>query len=354
MSKKNYYVGQYVFYRNEWLKIIDIKTTVIREKTLIELELENGTIIEEDKVWNPSKADLENKPEDEISPVSYLEGKIRKAKKDCPTLTKYSRVLNELALNKDINRAYGREKEVTRLKTILLKKTKPNAILTGIAGCGKTAIIEELAHSFVDEALIKNKPIEDVPLIFDLSLNALISGAKFRGEFEERLQAILTELKDKNDIIVFIDEIHMLNDVGGAEGAVSGGQILKPALSRGEIRCIGATTTEEYNKYLAQDKALKRRFTAIPVLQLSGNEKIDCIKKISKDYSNFFDIKISNNVVEELINIVNNIIPDTTFPDNVCDILDETLAQAKFNDRKTIKISDIKAVTGELHGILVI
>lgn len=351
---KNYYVGQYVFYRNEWLKIIDIKTTVIREKTLIELELENGAIIEEDKVWNPSKADLENKPEDEISPVSYLEGKIRKAKKDCPTLTKYSRVLNELALNKDINRAYGREKEVTRLKTILLKKTKPNAILTGIAGCGKTAIIEELAHSFVDEALIKNKPIEDVPLIFDLSLNALISGAKFRGEFEERLQAILTELKDKTDIIVFIDEIHLLNDVGGAEGAVSGGQILKPALSRGEIRCIGATTTEEYNKYLAKDKALKRRFTAIPVLQLSGDEKIDCIKKISKDYSNFFNIKISNNVVEELINIVNNIIPDTTFPDNVCDILDETLAQAKFNDRKTIKISDIKTVTGELHGILVI
>jgi len=267
-------------------------------------------------------------------------------------LSKYARNLNLLALQNKLAMTYGREEEVASIKTILMRRTKPNALLTGVAGCGKTAIVEELARQYVNEKLANVNT--EVPVIYELSLNSLVSGAKYRGDFEERLQNILKVIKKHPEIIIFIDEIHSINSVGNAEGATSAGQILKPALARGEIRCIGATTTEEYEKYIANDKALARRFCSINVTSLKGKNRYNCIKNIIKEYGQYFNIDTSSVTADTISMIIDNCIPHTTFPDNVVDIIDETLATAKFNNMTKITDTEIKKITSKKYNIMVI
>lgn len=267
-------------------------------------------------------------------------------------LSKYSRNLNLLALKNELTPTYGRETEVDKIRTILLRRTKPNPILTGVAGCGKTAIIEELARTFVNYYL--NTADKNTPIIYDLSLNSLVSGAKYRGDFEDRLNSILNLLSRNENIVVFIDEIHSINDVGNSEGATSAGQILKPALARGDIRCIGATTTEEYKKYIATDKALARRFSVVNIVPLAGTARTNCIENIVAEYGTYFDIKTDSISASAIENIIDNIIPETVFPDNVIDIIDETLATAKFKKKKEITISDINTTISRMTGYLII
>lgn len=269
---------------------------------------------------------------------------------ECKEISQYARNLNLLALTNKLNPTYNREDEVEKVKTILLRRTKPNPLLIGVAGCGKTAIVEELARSYVNDHLNG----ENAPVIYDLSLNALVSGAKYRGSFEERLEAILDCIKKHNNIILFIDEIHSLNEVGASEGATSAGQILKPALARGDIRCIGATTTSEYNKYIATDKALARRFATISVNQLSGDSKTNCIKNIVSEYGEYFKINVTEVSVQHLQYIAENVLSETIFPDNVIDIVDECLAIAKYHKKEKITNEEINQVVNKQYGILVI
>lgn len=267
-------------------------------------------------------------------------------------LSKYARNLNLLAIKGKLAMTYGREEEVSEISTILLRRTKPNPLLTGVAGCGKTAIVEELARKFVNERLTTNNP--HTPVIYDLSLNSLLGGAKYRGVFEERLQEILDIVSRNKNIIIFIDEIHSLNYIGNSEGAVSAGQILKPALARGEIRCIGATTTDEYKKYIATDKALTRRFSIVNITPIAGTTRSNCITNIVAEYGQYFNIDTSKIETETLLNIIDDCIPNTVFPDNVIDIIDETLATAKANGITEITNNDIKKTASRQHNIIIL
>lgn len=289
--------------------------------------------------------------EEELNKEKYAR-ELRRLNNENEALSKYSRNLNLLALNGELAMTYGREKEIAEISTILLRRTKPNPLLIGVAGCGKTAIIEELARKLVNEHLATGNP--HTPVIYDLSLNSLISGACYRGVYEEKLQAILNIVSKNKDIIVFIDEIHCLNSIGNAEGATSTGQILKPALARGEIRCIGATTIDEYKEYIATDKALSRRFSVVNVSPIAGTARENCVTNILAEYGQYFGVGTSKVRTETLLNIIDNCIPDTVFPDNVIDIIDETLATAKANNKTEVSDDDMKKTASRQHNIIII
>ena len=289
--------------------------------------------------------------EEELNREEYAR-KLRRLDNENAPLSKYSRNLNLLALNGELAMTYGREKEVAEISTILLRRTKPNPLLIGVAGCGKTAIIEEFARNLVNERLTTGNP--HTPVIYDLSLNSLVSGASYRGVFEERLQNILDIVSKNKDIIVFIDEIHQLNCIGNAEGATSAGQILKPALARGEIRCIGATTIDEYKEHIITDKALTRRFSVVNVPPIAGTARDNCVTNILAEYGQYFGIDTSKVKTETLLNIIDNCIPDTVFPDNVIDIIDETLATAKANNKTEVSDDDMKKTASRQHNIVII
>ena len=211
-------------------------------------------------------------------------------------------------LNKSVNldeKVVAREKELDLIIETLLRKNKNNPLLVGKAGTGKTAIIEELARRIekkqVTDELINKK-------IIMLEMSSLVAGTKYRGEFEERLNKIIEEVVNEKDIILFIDEIHTLVNAGGAEGAIDASNILKPYLARGQIKCIGATTTEEYEKYIAKDKALERRFQKILISEPTDEETEIILKAIKKEYEKHHNIKISNKNIKDIIYFANKYI----------------------------------------------
>lgn len=309
---------------------------------------QNGLIYDETQLLSENP----NAPtKEELNKEEYAR-ELRRLNNENEFLSKYSRNLNLLALNGELAMTYGREKEVSEISTILLRRTKPNPLLIGVAGCGKTAIVEELARKFVNERLATGNP--HTPVIYDLSLNSLVSGARYRGDFEERLQAVMETVKKNKDIIVFIDEIHSLNSIGNAEGAISAGQILKPSLARGEIRCIGATTIDEYKEYIATDKALTRRFSVVNVSPISGTARENCITNILSEYGRYFGIDTAKVKTETLLTIIDDCIPHTVFPDNVIDIIDETLATAKANKKAEVNDDDMKRTASRQHNIIII
>lgn len=290
-------------------------------------------------------------PEENARKFSY-ECYLNKINKENLCLSEYARNLNLLALKEELTPTYGREAEINKIKSILLRRTKPNPLLIGVAGCGKTAIVEELAKTFVQDYLNTENP--HTPIIYDLSLNSLLSGTKYRGDFEERLKNILNTLLQQKNIVVFIDEIHSLNYIGNSDGATSVGQILKPALARGDIKCIGATTVEEYERYIATDKALARRFSNVEIKQLFGKTRTNCINSIIKEYGEYFSINTEEIKANEIEDIIDNIMTETIFPDNVIDIIDNTLAAAKLKGKEKITIKDIKATVMDITGYLVL
>lgn len=229
--------------------------------------------------------------------------------------------LVEQAKNNKLDPVIGREKEINRLIEILCRRTKNNPILLGEAGVGKTAIVEELASRIARGEVPVN--LENKKII-SLDMATLVSGTKYRGEFEERLQKILKEITDCGDIILFIDEIHTLVGAGGAEGAIDASNILKPALARGTIKCIGATTIQEYKKYIEQDKALERRFQQVTIDEPTPEATINILKKLKPIYERYHHVIIPEPLIKELVELTSKYIYDRHNPDKSIDILDET------------------------------
>lgn len=233
--------------------------------------------------------------------------------------------LTSEAKNNLLDPVIGRDKEVKRVMEILCRRTKNNPILIGDAGVGKTAIVEELSRLIVNDEV--PKVLCDKKII-SLDMATMVAGTKYRGEFEERMKKVIKEIEDNDDIILFIDEIHTLVGAGGAEGAIDASNILKPALARGKIRCIGATTTEEYKKFIEKDSALERRFQKIFVNEPSIGETKNILMKIKNIYERYHNVIIDNDMIDYIINLSEKYIFDRNRPDKEIDILDEVASRA--------------------------
>ena len=242
--------------------------------------------------------------------------------------------LVEKAKNKKLDPVVGREKEINRLIEILCRRTKNNPILIGEAGVGKTAIIEELANRIASGEVPAN--LEDKKII-SLDMATVVSGTKYRGEFEERMQKILKEINSEGDIILFIDEIHTLVGAGGAEGAIDASNILKPALARGTIKCIGATTIQEYKKYIEQDKALDRRFQQITIEEPNKEATINILTKLKPIYEHYHHVTIPDKLIEHLVELTDKYIYNRHNPDKSIDILDEVASMVSIKQTKNQK-----------------
>jgi len=243
-----------------------------------------------------------------------------------PSLQEFTRDLTLEAANGKLDPLIGRQPELERLIEILCRRTKNNPVLIGEAGVGKTAIIEGLAQRIA----FKNVPtFLESKRILVLDLSSVVAGTKYRGQFEERLKKIMSELKDNKDSIVFIDELHTLVGAGSAEGTLDAANILKPALSRGDIQCIGATTPSEYRKSIEKDRALERRFQSVKVLPPTEEEALLIIRGIIDRYETFHQIRYSKEALEAAVYQSNRYIPDRFLPDKAIDVLDEAGARAK-------------------------
>jgi ATP-dependent Clp protease ATP-binding subunit ClpC len=270
-----------------------------------------------------------------------------KQKKELPFLAEYARDLTAMAHSAQFDPLIGREKEVERIIQILSRRTKNNPILLGEPGVGKTAIVEGLAQRIVDgnvPLFIANKRI----LSLDLSL--IVAGTKYRGQFEERLKGIIKELKENTDIIIFIDEIHSLIGAGSAEGSLDAANILKPALSRGEISCIGATTIREYRRYIEKDRSLLRRFQAINVAPPNEVETLQILEGIKERYESFHKVKYSDTAIRSAVYQSNRYITDRFFPDKAIDILDEAGAKVKL--RRVADTQNLRRLESEIRSIV--
>ena len=252
-------------------------------------------------------------------------------KKDTPHLVEFSRDLTEDAANDKLDPLIGREAEIERVVQILCRRTKNNPVLIGEPGVGKTAIVEGLAQRIVHgdvPSFLENKRI----LSLDLSL--IVAGTKYRGQFEERLKQIMRELIENPQYIVFIDELHTLVGAGSAEGSLDAANILKPALSRGEIQCIGATTPAEFRKSIEKDRSLERRFQAVKVPPPSEAEAVEILDGVRERYESFHQVRYTNDALSAAVYQSHRYIPDRFLPDKAIDVIDEAGARVKLRVRR--------------------
>lgn len=227
----------------------------------------------------------------------------------------------------------GRDKEVKRVMEILCRRTKNNPILIGEAGVGKTAIVEELSRLIANDEVPNNLIGKKV---ISLDMATMVAGTKYRGEFEERMKKVIKELEDNDDIILFIDEIHTLVGAGGAEGAIDASNILKPALARGKIRCIGATTIEEYKKFIEKDSALERRFQKIYIKEPSIEETINILNNLKPIYEKYHNVIVPDSIINSIVSLSEKYIFDRNRPDKEIDILDEVCSMVSMKDNQDI------------------
>lgn len=247
-------------------------------------------------------------------------------------LAQYSRDLTALARERRLEPCIGREKEIRRLIQTLSRRTKNNPCLIGEPGVGKTAIVEGLAQQIMEGTVpdsVKGKRL------LTLDLSGMVAGTKYRGEFEERIKAVMDEVRQAGDVLLFIDELHTLIGAGGAEGAMDASNILKPALSRGELQVIGATTVEEYRKHIEKDAALERRFQPIMVEEPSEEETVAILKGIRKNYEKHHQVEITDDALEAAAKLSKRYISDRFLPDKAIDLMDEASARVRLGDTHT-------------------
>ncbi len=273
------------------------------------------------------------------------------------SLNKYAKNLNELAKSGKLDPVIGRDEEIRRVLQILTRRTKNNPMLVGEPGVGKTAIAEGLAHRIVDGDVPDN--LKD-KIVFSLDMGALIAGAKYKGEFEERLKAVVKEVTAaEGDIVLFIDEIHTLVGAGGGEGAMDAANILKPALARGELRAIGATTLDEYQKYFEKDKALERRFQKVIIEEPDTESAISILRGIKEKYETHHKVQIKDEAIIAAVELSQRYITNRFLPDKAIDLMDEAASKIRMEinskpeeldvlDRKIMQLEiEIEAIKRE-------
>ncbi len=281
------------------------------------------------------KADINSMKDDvekyitgsELKEVKKTPSKEKKSNKT-PMLDQYSRDLTQLAKDQKLDPVVGRDSETQRVLEILCRRVKNNPCLIGEPGVGKTAVIEGLAQRII---------LGDIPeslkdkRILTLDITAMVAGAKYRGEFEDRLKKIMAELRQEEDIIVFIDEIHTIVGAGGAEGAIDASNILKPALARGEIKCIGATTIDEYRKHIEKDAALERRFQPVNIDEPSPEDTLEILFGLRDKYEAHHKVKITDEALKMAVSLGERYINDRYMPDKAIDLIDEAAAKVRIS-----------------------
>lgn len=284
---------------------------------------------------------------DEIEQKSFRKNSEKQqSSREIAILKKFGEDLTEKAKNGELDPVIGRETESQRLITVLLRRTKSNPVLIGEAGVGKTAVVELLAQKISKEQV----PSQLIgKRIFEIDLAGMLAGTKFRGQFEERLKNVIKALEKHQEIIAFIDEIHLLAGTGSAEGAMDAANILKPALARGKIKLIGATTFDEFKKSIEKDSALNRRFQSVQVEEPSLGETIDILKGLREKYEKYHNIEVSDEVLGEIVDMSARYIFDRQMPDKAIDILDEAGALAA--SEKVSKPNKISEFSREIEKL---
>ncbi|GAB6168933.1 ATP-dependent Clp protease ATP-binding subunit [Clostridium carnis] len=310
-------------------------TYISPEHILLSL-LEDKESIVYKSAANCSKIDL-NIIKDELN--KYLSGKevdgLKSEEKEkrknikTPLLNQYGRDLTTMAKDGKLDPVIGRDDENQRILEILCRRIKNNPCLIGEPGVGKTAVVEGLAQRIVNgnvPEILKDK------ILISIDLTSMIAGAKYRGEFEDRLKKVMDEIKSREDIIIFIDEIHTIVGAGGAEGAIDASNILKPALARGEIKCIGATTIEEYRKHIEKDTALERRFQPVNIGEPTKEETLEILKGLRDRYESHHMVKITDEALEAAVELSDRYITDRFMPDKAIDLIDEAAAKVRIEN----------------------
>ena len=296
--------------------------SMLKETDGIAYEVLNAYSIDYDSVLSlMENEEIIESEEYESLKVSSKKSKVSKS----PALDHFSRDITKLAENDDLDPVIGREEEIERVAQILTRRKKNNPVLIGEPGVGKTAIIEGLAQRIIHKEvprLLHNKRI------LSLDLPAIVAGTKYRGQFEERLKTIMLELESSKDIIIFIDELHTIVGAGGASGSLDASNMFKPSLARGDIHCIGATTLDEFRKYVEKDGALERRFQKITVNPPSIEESIEILKGLQDSYESHHNVSYDEKAIEACVYLSHRYISDKFLPDKAIDILDESGSRA--------------------------
>jgi ATP-dependent Clp protease ATP-binding subunit ClpC len=285
-------------------------------------------------------------------PVDYFEEgqqqlnpKKNKKGSTTPILDNFSRDLIKMAEEGKIDPIIGRDEEVKRIAQILSRKKKNNAVIVGEAGVGKSALVEKLAL-MIQKGDCPPNLLEK--RIMALDLTSLVAGTKYRGQFEERIKAILNELAESPNVIVFIDELHTMVGAGNASGSMDAANILKPALARGEIQCIGATTLDEYKKSIEKDAALVRRFQKIILKEPTAQETVQILKNLQLSYQDFHKVLYDDNVIETIVKLSSRYITDRQFPDKAIDVLDELGSEKRVTTKTPENIEKLKKQIDEI------